>query len=306
MVKRGWHLLIALILLATAVAAGHLLPGLAGSFVDVDIRNSLHIVGFAGVAAIVFELVPASVLWKSASALVFALSLGFMAEIAQQYTGSEFNGMDLVRDVTGAGVYVFARLLWSRSVNGESGNSRRPMIRISAILVGSLVFAPLFLTLITLNSYQQRMPVIVDFSLSQDIRMLKEVESNISIEQSGTSTVARIDLLRRGWSGLVVDTVDPDWSAYHFIVIRMAMTGAPNTRVSIELADGKHPGYRSQHFVGGDPVGPDFADYRFPLRGVKDVPGRPDLDLAKIDLIYVIGKSAGDTATMLIEEIRLE
>ena len=68
MVKRGWHLMIALILLATAVAAGHLLPGLDGSFVDVDIRNSLHIVGFAAVAAIVFELVPASALWKSASA----------------------------------------------------------------------------------------------------------------------------------------------------------------------------------------------------------------------------------------------
>jgi len=180
------------------------------------------------------------------------------------------------------------------------------MIRISAILVGSLVFVPLVLTLITLNSYQQRMPVIVDFSLPQDIRMLKEVESNIAIEQSGTSAVARIDLLRRGWSGLVVDTVDPDWSAYRFIVIRMAMTDAPNTRVSIELADGEHPGYRSQHLIGGDPVGPDFADYRFPLRGVKDVSGRPDLDLARIDLIYVIGKSAGDTATMLIEEIRLE
>ena len=88
MVKSGWHLLIALILLATAVAAGHQLPGLAGSFVDVDIRNSLHIVGFAAVAAIVFELVPTSVLWKSANALVFTLSLGFMAEIAQQYYGS--------------------------------------------------------------------------------------------------------------------------------------------------------------------------------------------------------------------------
>ncbi len=134
--------------------------------------------------------------------------------------------------------------------------------------------------------------------------MLKAIESNILIGPAGTG--AEIELLLRGWSGLLIDTVDPDWSAYRFLVIRMAMTAAPNTRVSIFLSDGEHPGYRLQHLIGGDPVGPEFSDYRFPLKDVKAIPGRPDLDLTNIDLIYVIGKSARTTSTMLIEEIRLE
>jgi hypothetical protein len=86
----------------------------------------------------------------------------------------------------------------------------------------------------------------------------------------------------------------------------MAMFGAPDTVVNVELTDTGHPGYRSLHLIGGASVGPDLRDYRFPLKGVRDVPGRPDLDLTNIDLIDVIGDSTGDTATMLIEEIRLE
>jgi len=306
MINRVWHLLIVLSLLAAVVVAGHLVPGLSGSFVDVDIRNSLHIVGFAGVAAIVFELVPQSLTWKSVSALVFVIVLGFLAEIVQWHARSEFNGLDIARDAAGAGVYVLARLIWSRSENRESGKGRGMIVRIVAVIVGSLVLTPLYLSIATLNSYQQRMPVIVDFSWPQDVRMLKAIESNISIGPAVTGAVAEIELLRRGWSGVLIDTVDPDWSAYRHLVIRMAMTAAPKARVSIELSDGEHPGYRSQHLIGGDPGGPDFADYRFPLRGVKDVPGRPDLDLTNIDLIYVIGKSAGETSSMFIEEIRLE
>ncbi len=125
MINRVWHLLVVLVLLAAVVAVAHLLPGLDDSFVDVDIRNSLHIVGFAGVAAIVFELVPLSLAWKSLSALVFAITLGFLAETLQRHTASGFNGMDIARDAAGAGVYVLARLVWSRSENQESGNGRR-------------------------------------------------------------------------------------------------------------------------------------------------------------------------------------
>lgn len=306
MIKRGWQLLIALVLIAIVASAGHLIPGLDRSFIETDIRNSLHIIGFAAVAAIVFELVPANLFGKSASAMTFTLVLGLFAEVAQQIDGNRFDGLDIARDAAGAGIYILARLIWSQSVDQALTQRRQALIRTIAILTGSLVFVPWLLLLALQKSYEQRMPVILDFSLTQDIRMLNPVKSNISIEQIGSRSVAKIELLRLGWSGVLIDTVDPDWSAYQFLVIRMAMFGAPGTVVNVELTDTGHPGYRSLHLLGEGPVGPELRDYRFPLKDVRDVPGRPDLDLTNIHLLDVIGDSDGVTATMLIEEIHLE
>jgi hypothetical protein len=100
--------------------------------------------------------------------------------------------------------------------------------------------------------------------------------------------------------------VAKDWSDYDTLFVRVAMSGAPEPRITVELSDGPHPGFRIQHLVGGDPVSDRFSDVRFPIRGVRDVPGRPDLDRGRIEKIWILGKHKGTSATLRLDKIWLE
>jgi VanZ family protein len=291
-------------LLIGFVAAGHLLPGLDSSHVEASLRNSLHFLGFAVVAAVLFEVIPGRSLRKSITTLVVVVALGFLSEVTQQYAGRIFDLMDVARDVAGAAVFLLARVLWGKSREAGRSFGMRGFLVAAAAVVALLLFVPLAYWSATLNSYRSRMPIIADFSTAQDSRMLIPIESRISVDLD--AGFAEIEQTRRRWSGVIIDTVVPDWSEYRKLVIRARMTGAPETKIDVELVDGDHPGYRSQHLLGGESVGSEFQNIRFALREAEVVPGRPGLDTTDIDRIYVIGKHKGTTATIFIDSIWLE
>ena len=96
-------------LLVTIVVAAHFLPGLTNSIIEHEIRNAFHILGFALVAAAIFELLPGST-WKTAAmSFLFVLVLGLLSEFGQRLGGRVVDFSDLYRDLFGAGVYLAAR-----------------------------------------------------------------------------------------------------------------------------------------------------------------------------------------------------
>jgi len=103
-----------LALLASAVAVAHLVPGIDGSEVERNIRDSLHVIGFAGVAWIIFEFSPFGRAGKALAAFGGAVILGGLAELAQRLVGFTFSEADIVRDAVGAGLLVVARLFWAQ------------------------------------------------------------------------------------------------------------------------------------------------------------------------------------------------
>ena len=101
-------------------------------------------------------------------------------------------------------------------------------------------------------------------------------------------------------------------AAYEYLTMRAAIVGGYDSRIIVHISDGEHPGYRVQHLTGDRSVGRDPTTIRFPLRGVVDIPGRPDLDPSKIRDVYIIGKTrrkgkdkSGETR-MFLDNIRLE
>ena len=112
-----------------------------------------------------------------------------------------------------------------------------------------------------------------------------------SSTEAYTGTYAEFLLLRRSWSGLKIEPVVSDWSSFRFLTMRAAIVGGYESKIVVHISDGEHPGYRIQHLVGGRDVGPEPTIIRFPLRGVVDIPGRPDLDPSKIRDVYIIGKT---------------
>lgn len=304
MFNKGLQLSLAIVLLTAVVVVAHIIPGLNNSFVDANLRDGLHILGFACVAAIVFELTDAGPFGKALTAFVAAVVSGVIAEVAQSFTHQTFNVYDILRDAGGAAVYLVARLTWAWSSLPTRNQPGRISGRVAAVFVGALVTVPLLYWSAVLMSYRDRLPVVVDFAEAMDSRLATAVNSSIAF--NAATGLAVVQLERSSWSGILVDVAASDWSGYQHLVVHLSMQDAPETRITVELSDGAHEGFRIQHLIGGDPVGADMMEVRFPLRGVRDVPGRPGLDLSKIRKVWVLGKHKGTTAVMRFNKIWLE
>lgn len=312
MTERPWLAWVGPPVLVLAVVAAHLAPGLDGSFVASGLRDGLHVLGFAVVAVLIFELLPMGPLGRAAAAFLLAMLLGVASEGLQQYAGRLFNPADLYRDAAGAGIGLLARVAWA--VTQQAGNTRNLRVfgRATAALAVVLLLAPLLYWWGVLMDYRHRMPVLADFDDPKDAGLVTPIQSAVEylptyVSEDGLlSGVAKVTLLKRAWSGILMDTVISDWSGYETLVVRVAMDGAPDTRINVELADGAHPGVRTQHLIGSKAVGPVMQEARFDLREIVSVAGRPALDRASITHVYLIGKHKGDAAALYLDEVWLE
>ena len=86
-------------LVMLTVVVGHLLPILNSSDFHREMRNALHVVAFAAVAALFFSAVPGSLLKKTLVTFLLAATLALLAELSQQLVGLSFDYFDIVRDL---------------------------------------------------------------------------------------------------------------------------------------------------------------------------------------------------------------
>jgi hypothetical protein len=305
-------------LVAAAVVAGHLLPGLDQTGISAEIRNALHIVGFALIAAAIFETLPMRTTKAALTTLALVAVLGTLAELAQKLGGKEIDLLDLSRDIAGATLYLCARIVWKSGNTTGRTTVVRYSTRVLSAVLGVLIFVPLGFWLVVNARIAAQFPTILDFDGRWDNYLYEAIESEVSIAQADSadgkisSSTAEIQLLRRSWSGLKIEPVVSDWSSYQFLTMRAAIDGGYDSRVIVHISDGEHPGYRIQHLVGGRSVGPEPTTIRFPLRGVVDIPGRPDLDPTNIRDVYIIGKTRrkgkdkSGITRLFLDDIRLE
>lgn len=305
-------------LITLAVVIGHLLPGLDATEIDREIRNSLHIIGFAFIAAAIFEALPMRSTLAAMTTLLLITALGALAEFAQSFDGKGFDLADLFRDIAGAAIYICTRIVWTWS-NAEGRSSAvRFAARLTSTVLLSLLFVPLSYWLSVNARIAAKFPTIMDFEGRWDAYTYQTVNSVVQLvntvsptgEYAGSS--AEILLLHRGWSGLNIKPVVSDWSSYQFITMRAAIIGGDESTITVDISDVDHPGYRIQHYVGARDVGPEPTVIRFPLRSDDEIPGRPDLDPSKVSAVYIIartrrkGKGNGANIRMILDDIRLE
>lgn len=70
------RLMVVAMLIGVAVVGGHLLPGLDATEIDREIRNGLHFIGFALIAAVIFEALSMRPLSAVVTTLLLVASLG--------------------------------------------------------------------------------------------------------------------------------------------------------------------------------------------------------------------------------------
>ena len=292
--------------LVAAVVAAHYLPGIANTIIEQELRNGLHILGFALVTAVIFELLPGNS-WKTAVvSFLCVLAIGLFAEVAQRFGGRVVDFSDLYRDMFGATIFLVARLLW------QAGHSVY-VNRILAVGIGLCAVVPLAYTIYTRTLIATNFPVIMGFDRGQDYKYVLPVGAEVQlIDADGDSplfsgNVGKFAQSSSRWSGLQIETVVKDWSSYSSLVLTaQILDGGQQSQLDLRLTDGIHPCMRTQHSMGGATVSDIPARIRFSLHGERKIDGRPDLDLTGIEYIYIIGKAQVEGATLLIDNIHLE
>jgi len=300
------------------VIIGHLLPGLDTAEIHREIRNTLHIIGFSLIAAVIFESLPMRATNAALVTLLIVAALGAFAVLVQNFSGDGFELEDVYRVIAGAAVYLCARLVWQWSKNEVRAPAVRFSARVVSIMLGALLFVPLGYWLFVNARIAANFPTVLDFDGRWDAYLYSPINSEIQLVKGNAAgsefagSFAEVLLLHRRWSGLKIEPVVSDWSSYQFLTVRAAIVGDYEGEITIELTDGDHPGYRVQHFVSAQSAGPEPAVIRFPLSSVVEIAGRPALDTSNVMDVYIIaitmrkGKNKNGETRLLIDDIRLE
>jgi len=303
------RVIIAPLLLVAAVAATHLIPGLDGSRVESEIRNALHVVGFAVVAAVVYELIPFGRFAKATIAFLVAIAAGFASEYLQRYAGHNFDLADLYRDAAGAGIYLFARLLWSWSSDMKVAFGLRAVVRGAALLIGLLVFSPLVYWTGVFAAARVQSPVILDFNSQHARYYYHTINSEISLVEydSGSDGGRYANILLSGWyrSGIAVHPAKFDWSASSTLVFEAEVSRGPPTKVTVHINDYDSIGHFVDAESGTVTVGNTAGLFRIPIGELLTQTGRGD-DIADIRQLLILARDRNQGSRMRIDNIRLE
>jgi len=296
-----------LVLLAGAVAAGHLLPGIDGSELERNIRNSLHVIGFAGTAWIIFEFAPFGRMGKALTAIGGAVVLGVLAEQAQRLAGYSFSAADIVRDAIGAALMIAARLLWIQAATGIA----RTILRTLAVATVAAVFAPFGFWSWGILGERLKAPIVMDFEGPYTAHYLSATNSEVTlaaettIENDAGNQYLKIMLSRAPRSGVLVATALYNWEDYEWLIFDARILQGADSEVSVHLNDYNSIGHFVDTPAGMVTVTSADRSYRVPVRDVIRQAGRSD-DAGKIRQIAIFARSRNRGAIMQIDNVRLE
>lgn len=296
-----------LVLLAGAVAAAHLVPGIDGSVIERNIRDSLHVIGFAGVAWVIFEFAPFGRLGKAMAAFAGAVMLGVLAEQAQRLAGYSFSEADIARDAGGAGLMIAARLLWTHAVSGMA----RIVLRALAVTAVVAAFAPLAFWSWGILSERLKAPIVMDFEGAYAKHYFGATNSEVALDSESTldgggeNRFIKVMLTRAPRSGVLLATALYNWEGYQWLVFDARMVEGADAQVSVHINDYSSIGHFADTEAGMLTVTGAEQSYRVPIRDVISQAGRSD-DAGNIRQLVIFSRSRNRGAIMRIDNVRLE
>lgn len=287
------------------LVAGHWLPGLDGTPVEFGIRDSLHVIAFAGFALIVFGLIRSGNTTIAAVAtLATCAAVGVTAEYLQFVRGSSANNVDVMRDVAGAVLMLAAILLWRQSKSGNGKAWLRPL----AVTVASLVFAPLVFWLVVATLNYRAAPGLISFDKWWELHTVWQVRTKFERHDGldAPGRAGRFALSPDSRTGISIFPVSTDWHAYRYLAFTATMERGPDTPLSIRINDGdrfrRYSGaFTHEVLVTGQPT-----RIRLALADLARDPDHEAMDLSNIRQLSMLAPRRSGDIAMVLDEIRLE
>jgi VanZ family protein len=302
-----------LIPIAVFVTLAHLVPGLDRTELDAEFRNSIHIVGFAAVAAVLYRAIRGTRLKRIALTMMSIILLGVVSEFAQYISGKTFGIGDLFKDVTGAAVYIAAHELWYFRQHESGSRARVVASRAVAAALAVAIFLPLIYWSFVQISSRSQFPAIASFEHRWEERLIKPKNSVVTIRHNSeiegmpeeNNQAVLIELSRRGRSGLIVKVIESDWSEFTTLEFDAATFSEASVWISGYVNDGGHAG-----MFGGKPpalfeLTRNVTRIGIPLASMVENPDGTLDDLSDIREMAVLAHGEHENSKIMLDNFAL-
>lgn len=301
------------LVLSAAVAAGHLIPGLDASEIEIGIRNALHVLVFAVFAAIVFKSIQHLCKRRAIAVTVLTVAtVGGFSELLQYLTGNSPDIVDLARDLSGAALAICSRAMWKLSVAGRTSDWSRLSMRAGSALLAVIILAPLLYWAAVFGLSRSIFPTVLGFDNRWETYLYTAINSEITFpvvfngRHAGAGSAAEIRLSGWGRSGLSIAPTTSDWTDYTHLTFIARMVKGPDTTVTVRINDRPRMHNFSDRFMASTTVTSRTALTRIPLDEMIVEPGQRDMDLSNIRQLVIFARDRRDGTVMHLDEIRLE
>lgn len=306
--NRPFSVFLLLAVIGATTVAIHLLPGLDSSRLENNIRNSLHFILFAVVAAFTYRTVSSGPIGKALIALAIVIAIGTLSELAQRLSGGRADITDVYRDVSGAAMMLIALLVFSASQSAERGSARRLTFQIIAAAITVVVILPLtFWTSVLLFERSQH-PVVLDFDSPYSQYRYFPINAEVTLVNASSeddNVMAELLLSNRGRSGIAIQTANYDWSDESTLVFSAEVVEGSTANLTIHINDETMVGKFIDTESGAVTLLSGRQEYRIPVESAISEAGRGD-DMTNIRQLVILARDKEDGARLRLDDIRLE
>ena len=293
-----------LALTAAVIVAGHLLPSLNTSEIQDGIRNSLHVIVFAGFAGFVFNRLQKLRPWIAFSITTLLVCVvGGSAEVLQYIQGMslEVDRADLLRDISGAALAIVATILWRRSGSGVISLRQKFVLRALSIISGTLVLIPLtfWLTVFIIN--RMTFPSLLTFEKWWESYTFRGINTTVIANNEGTFTPNR-----RYRSGLNIFPLVSNWENYTYLDFTAAVVEGENTKLTLRVNDSNTLGWIPKDAMYQINITSSPDNFRIPLEELAIIPKQDSVKLSDVSQIIILTPSSRAHSIIMLDEIRLE
>lgn len=306
-------MILSILALSALVISGHLIQGLDSTDLEFGIRNSLHILVFAVFSIIVFELFGhRNTTSAIGGTLLLILLVAALSEFAQSLGENRFDLFDLIRDILGATLALFGRLLWHRSRTKTGSSPIRFFRRFFAASLFAMIAAPLFYWLAAAALIRLSFPTIVDFGAWWGEHLYHPINSEAKLQTRAPTSAEdeepaiQLRLTDWGRSGIGINPGVSNWSDFKYLTFIASMATGPHTTVTVRVNDSSRFHDFSDHFISTITISDEPTLIRLSLREMIVEPGRADIDLSDIREIVIFARDKGDATVLRLESVRLE
>jgi VanZ family protein len=306
--SRTFNVVLVLVFVVAATIAIHLLPGLDSSRLENSIRNSLHFILFAIVAAVAYTVVSSGPTGKFLIALAIAITISILSELAQSLSGRSADITDVYRDLSGAATMLIALLFFSASRSAERGSLKRVSLQQLGLATAVLVTLPLVFWTGALLSERSRHPVVLDFDSRYSRYRYFPINAEmtlVSVPTARDTVQAELLLSKRGRSGLAIQTAKYDWSNESMLVFNAEVVEGSTAHLTIHINDETNLGNFTDTNSGSVKLSDGRREYRVPVLSTIREAGRGD-ELTNIRQLVILARDKQAGARLRLDDVRLE
>ena len=251
-----------------------------------------------------------------ALAATVALAMAVVSEVAQYFGNRDADIVDLLRN----GVGMAAGLCWTgtldRRLVAEFDLLARPrarwLVRSAAVLGLLLALAPVVLTAWAYRERDGAMPLLRGFDSTWERRFLDVANAAVDVTpppagwvRGRDDLVGRVTFSRVRWPAARFEECYPDWTPYESLVLDLYSESAGTHRLGLSVEDVEYASNEDRFNLEFDlPPGP--TTIRVPLAEVRSAPAGRELDLARVNNVFLFAFQPPESFAIWVDDLRLE